>query len=607
MKRLLNILLIVSLLAVSAAVVQAQAPQPHVFVPLHWIVGEVTAPQDTPDGFLVDGHQVVFYRDGEQAVLENQLTAIVENGKYILNTYTNRNLDIIYYEGIYYIAIRKGPFGYGSAPQPVTLTPGKGYEEVDLSLAYEQGLPGRGNLEAHVWNWLEDQITPQPAATVRLDELSAVTNEDGMCLLEGIIAGEYLVTAEAQDLAPTEVTGVAILENQVTVLDIYMVASQAGEGALLVKVIDNSTGVPLAGASVNVEGLASPGQTNSNGVVLFNLAADTYNISVSRDGYESAALSGIAVQEGITSQVIVGLAESGVPVDTVPLSISRSGANIEISWQVEAVPDIYVLTGEGTGVYANTAADWVPVTESGSLVESLPGEIGLFDLLAGDNKLIHQSQVGSGFGEVYYKALAPGADKVQYLADAPAVGKVNVELAVGWNLVSTPLFKANGSMNETLGTDVFVNNDQVLVWSPSQQKFLLPAANFNEGDWQNSVGLKFGRGYGFNIVESVVRTNPFTLTIIGAVSAQDFSSQIVTNWNQIGYPFPVPATLNTNLNFTANANDQLLEWDLLNQKFKLPASNFDGSIWSLDTQLKPGIGYGYNRVGDDATWDVPKQ
>ncbi len=271
------------------------------------------------------------------------------------------------------------------------------------------------------------------------------------------------------------------------------------------------------------------------------------------------------------------------------LRIRRSGANVVVEWDTNNSSARFWVF-KLAAPFENAAANWTQVLAS-----------------TANTSYTDANQVGAGNSQAYYRVISNSNQA--NVNNKVAVGKVNVDVTVGWNLISTPLLQPNGSLDQILGVDDFVDNDQVLIWNRAQQNFSpSQMANFSGGTWGDAVAAERGQGYGMNIVEIPNQPATRTLTILGNVGGEEFAGTLVTNWNQIGFPFNYAASLNNAsglLAGQANVNDQLLEWLPAEAHFKVPASTFNGTAWSEDVVLQPGIGFGYNRTGGQLVWQVP--
>jgi hypothetical protein len=296
-----------------------------------------------------------------------------------------------------------------------------------------------------------------------------------------------------------------------------------------------------------------------------------------------------------------------VPAGTVKLYISRSGTNIQITWEATKYPNpqIFILTGDGSGQYHNSydATKWK--SYDNPIFDTTPMTFDASDRLSGI--LTHYRQVGGGDAEVYYKGLLAGiTDYGKYLPSAEAVGKVNFELnktgASSWNFISSCLTYNN--IDQVLGVN-FTNGDQLWFWNNVEQKFY-PPITFSDGTW-GTGNLNPGPGYLLNLVG----TSPKPVTAIGKVNTAALDRAISVKpltpsygWNVIGNPRPILSLMTGFGAGRSGAGDSLWEWDSSNQKF-LPPLVFDGTKWPTGAKLLIMKGYGYNHTGSGFSWQVP--
>ncbi|MFA5113702.1 MAG: hypothetical protein WC529_05350 [Candidatus Margulisiibacteriota bacterium] len=115
-----------------------------------------------------------------------------------------------------------------------------------------------------------------------------------------------------------------------------------------------------------------------------------------------------------------------VPVDTVPLEISRSGNDVRISWEAAnpdyADPQIFLLTGSGTGEYSNDVTRWTRISA---------GTAGFDFTNYAAGSVLYLDQVAGGVPEAYFRAIKAGVDvatpsgRATFEASYP-YGKINV-------------------------------------------------------------------------------------------------------------------------------------------------------------------------------------
>ncbi|OGC26721.1 hypothetical protein A3K32_04785 [candidate division WOR-1 bacterium RIFOXYB2_FULL_45_9] len=304
-----------------------------------------------------------------------------------------------------------------------------------------------------------------------------------------------------------------------------------------------------AGMSELPDGAATT--TGANGVYLFSQTFNTGNdhgVTAVASSYDPATKS-TAVSPTKVSWVNFALKGGGI-VDT-GLYIERDGdglnASTTISWAPLMInnPAIWMLTGSGVGVYTDAPTNWVKVYENGAIESAYTGE---FTLAA--NGITHQGQVGAGYAEVYYKAVAQGG----VFATAPAVGKVNVVVAGGkkWTLFNSPFLALPGDPNLILGK-------QGAYTPGSEPATSVRIFSFENSGW-NRVSYYDGNSWvavpGANAAISDPQQGLYLLTkstdadkvfsIVGNVKPLNTVSAytITQNWNVVGIPYPRQMDLN---------------------------------------------------------------
>lgn len=296
-----------------------------------------------------------------------------------------------------------------------------------------------------------------------------------------------------------------------------------------------------------------------------------------------------AANASATKEFKLTINEKAVPQNSVKLNIDRDvNKNIKITWDAATygnLPKIFVNTGTFTNSYDQNS--WKAIADVSEISITGPGE------------LIHVGQVGQGTSEVYYKAVTEGVDlstatgKTTF-ASAWAVGKINVDLYGGWNLVSAP-FVAD-TLNNVLGTD-FKDNEQLWIWSDADNKFK-STATFSNKSWPADLNVSPAQGYWLDLSGTPAKEKK-TVTLAGTVyTSTTINKKIYAGWDLIGNPYPKP---NPAAEFTPAANDQIWVWDNEGQKFT-GTKNYDGTNWGPDALLVPGKGYWYNHIGKGFEW-----
>ena len=282
MKQLVKILLLIGLVVVTAGAVMAE---PHLFVPLHWTMGTVLAPADSPD-LTLNGRTVRLYKLGNPDVY---LTAVVGAGtvagNYLIYTYNDRDLEINYTDN-YSVAVVRGVDNYGANPVAFQFIQGAGYQVVPaLTLALGAGpigTGGTGTLQGIVRNSDGGGIV---GASVSINTgtniYAVISGDDGGYTIPDIPSGNYSAICGAAGYYSSS-QPVIIVADTTTTKDFSLTAITIipGTGTVSGTVSEAGDG-PLPGATVSV--------SNSTGITYATTALidgryTVYNLPVSAGG-----------------------------------------------------------------------------------------------------------------------------------------------------------------------------------------------------------------------------------------------------------------------------------------------------------------------------------
>jgi len=288
---------------------------------------------------------------------------------------------------------------------------------------------------------------------------------------------------------------------------------------------------------------------------------------------------------GIYGEVVAGGGEEGGAISWIDdphltnLTISRDGNNAIIRWT--KVPSDYA---------GNYYLFWL---ERRDFENASTNWMGPQTITGGGNSFSDANQIGMGNDRVFYRVISAN-DKAQ-LINRPSVGKVNVSVTLGWNLVGVPFVPS--LVNDAIGTN-FATGDQIWAWRSGD--FIAPIQyNSTSSTWASGMAMISGEGFGLNIVN----TDPGTVkTVIGKVSGDIVSKSIDIGWNLIADPFAKSLSGDFGLNAAAGAavGDQIWEWRA--GDFIAPIQ-YNGTAWPA-SQLNPGKGYGYNHIGAGVNWRI---
>jgi hypothetical protein len=327
----------------------------------------------------------------------------------------------------------------------------------------------------------------------------------------------------------------------------------------------------------------------------------------SSDGYgagpEDVTIDGTGVKRvDLTMTLGGGIAPPGPPPagGTQRLSISRVAdrvdADVKVAW-TGISPDLYYMVGDGSGQFTNSPEVWSQVVSGVT-----PG----FSFNFPERYMLHLGQVGAGNPEVYYKGLEPGVDKYTYLRAAEAVGKFNLNLEIGKDiLVSTP-FLPNNASDRSFGT---ILGNQLEGTGAVVYSYIdgYKPAYMQLGTWQGSLlSYGFDEKRGYWMVGTTVNK---PITLVGRVSAAPSIDIPISGSadNMVGSPYPIQVTFDgSNLAGVVPGATDIVYGYIDGYK---PAYR-EGGIWQgalVSNNLQPGRGYWILRkTAGDMTWNYPR-
>jgi len=141
---------------------------------------------------------------------------------------------------------------------------------------------------------------PIEGATVTAGAYTNTTNADGHYQLSNVLAGNYTVAASKNGYQTSSQTSIRVVAGKTTNLN-FTLTPLPTTGHITGTVTDASTGNPIEGAQVTAGGHTV--STNATGGYSIELAAETYNVTVSAEGYESSSKTDVNVVAGATTTV----------------------------------------------------------------------------------------------------------------------------------------------------------------------------------------------------------------------------------------------------------------------------------------------------------------
>ncbi len=330
----------------------------------------------------------------------------------------------------------------------------------------------------------------------------------------------------------------------------------------------------------------------------------------------------------------------------VRLNISRVGNDIRLTWEAGENPQIYYLSGDGTGQFT-TQEGWTRIVNNGILDGAY---YPAFSLEASVRRLWHRNQVGQGTTESYYKGLKDGIVALEtnadpwafggtYLASVKASAKYNRRVEPGYNLFSLPFVPQEKALAFQIGTQLNgtadnnpANSDWVMnfvndgkVGGVPQYHYTIAWLNSNDNVWYDlntrtlasPIEIRADISYWIRLMPASATKE---VTLIGVTSRTGRLVSVQAGYNPVGSCFAKRASLEgtalanyATRSDSANTACRFLDKTAGGWSFAFPKTNFRWYDLNVPTdytliELKPGLGY-FVREPDNSggyTWSYPR-
>ena len=259
--------------------------------------------------------------------------------------------------------------GLASAPVDVTGTADSGSASVSTQTVTSTSAVSQGQEYslATSWTWncstCNPTITKDPNYTILLQS----PNPSG---------GDFVLSqARIQNIA----TGIqsatftsSITYQYASVLITLKGGAGSSNGAISGNVTD-STGAPIANATVSYSGGSTTATTNSSGAYTLSVAPGTYSVTATATGYQSSTQSSVTVSSGAATPINFSLSQSvGTISGTVTTSTGAAIANATVSYSggpttattnssgaytLSVAPGTYSVTATATGYQTSTQSN----------------------------------------------------------------------------------------------------------------------------------------------------------------------------------------------------------------------------------------------------------
>ena len=126
-------------------------------------------------------------------------------------------------------------------------------------------------------------------------------------------------------------------------------AQEGGTGRIAGRVVDASSGRPLAGARIAIQGTTQGASTNAEGrYTIAGVQPGAHTLAVSRVGYGAKTITGVTVAAGATATTDVSLAEAAAELEGITVTAERERGSVSqaLDEQRTAVNVTSVITRE---------------------------------------------------------------------------------------------------------------------------------------------------------------------------------------------------------------------------------------------------------------------
>jgi len=321
-------------------------------------------------------------------------------------------------------------------------------------------------------------------------------------------------------------------------------------------------------------------------------------------------------------EIVPGSADPTTEEGVTNIVITKDVNDIVITWDTDpdvTGVDIYTLTRDqdADGNYAEYFT--TDATAWGD-----PVEINY----SNDNPYIDAVQIGTGTAK-YYKIVATGVAKEGIDFSKQVVGKFDVYLTEGMNLISVPLIGTNTNINTVIGSQLTGGiipplSDKVNAYKTDTAGYDQAYLNSNDNNWydpntgnESEMAIEADKGFWVEIMAGPPAKN---VSVLGKVSETDRGPIAITSgYNLIGSTFPVNVSLvGTNLNEGATAGIIPPLACKINS-FKSDKSGYDQAYLNSNDnkwydpntgeestiEFKPGKGY-WIEEPNEFDWNYPK-
>ncbi|NQU17762.1 MAG: hypothetical protein HQ564_06805 [Candidatus Saganbacteria bacterium] len=269
--------------------------------------------------------------------------------------------------------------------------------------------------------------------------------------------------------------------------------------------------------------------------------------------------------------------ELGPIVTSIKRDGDTKGSSVTVSWTVTPSGNVDIYTVEA---YSTDASKWK--AEKTNYTSSSTGSY---------TDKSSAALVGSGY-QKYYKVVATGTTLTSTLLKKDVVGKFDVSLKKGYNLISLPFEVADTSIAKVIGAQLTAGTvpplaDKIYKFKDSTSGYEQVWLNSTDKKWYDATTMKASTitvapdaGYWVELASGTAVT-----TLVGNISEKDRSIKVQSGFNFVGTTFPIAVTLGSE-NLSAGASmGSVPPLSAKIYNFKDSTSGFE-QVWLKSTDKK---------------------
>lgn len=373
---------------------------------------------------------------------------------------------------------------------------------------------------------------------------------------------------------------------------------------------------PATTTTPEISPAVNPQITGKDGRYAWDVVEGCWYVIVQAKGYQTKVSPVVGVPPEVT--------DLNLELTPFKATITHNSDDIEMAWPDMAAGTTYQVWRSPNAAF------------NAGLAGST--QVGTVSSPTGETASYVDSDAASDSNNYYYIVRAFDSDG-QVMGTSSRVGKFNLTVSAGWNLLSWPLLPADTTLDAVIGsqlhgTDDPLTADRILVWDEESQSY--SSAWFCSGvceDWgepwanhwlandYSSSPLTLEPDTGFWLQNRSGATE--SIMLLGDVATSARSVSVASGWQTLASTFPDARSLDS-LKLPATGTDdpltadRILVWDADTNSFTSAwycggACEAWGEPWanhwlandysSSPIVIQPGHGFWYQNRHDPFSWD----